>query len=420
MLILLLQIGVLLAVAVALGWLAARLGLPAIVGEIMAGVLLGPSLLGRLAPGFSKWLLPRQPDQMHLLGAVAEIGVLLLVAITGAHIDLDLICRKRREIALVSSGSVLLPLALGFVLGFVLPASLIGGHANRVAFSLFIGVAVAVSALPVIAKTLLDMGLIHRNVGQLIIGSAAVSDIIGWLLLSMVSAMVTRGLRIGVVLESVGYLGVVLAAVVLARLLIKRALRSSGGSAERKLSLSAIVVMTMLFAAATQALSMEPILGAFLCGVLIGSLSSNYRRTLDSMRSFVMASLVPIYLAMAGLQVDLATLFNPTGLAAGVLTLLVAIGAKFVGGYLGARAGRLDHIEALAIGAGLNARGVVEIVLASVGLQLGILTGASYTIIVLVAVITSVMAPPVLRRTMGRSVSTVAEVEREREFSVQI
>jgi Kef-type K+ transport system membrane component KefB len=165
---------------------------------------------------------------------------------------------------------------------------------------------------------------------------------------------------------------------------------------------------------------MEPILGAFLCGVLIGSLSSNYRRTLDSMRSFVMASLVPIYLAMAGLQVDLATLFNPTGLAAGVLTLLVAIGAKFVGGYLGARAGRLDHIEALAIGAGLNARGVVEIVLASVGLQLGILTGASYTIIVLVAVITSVMAPPVLRRTMGRSVSTVAEVEREREFSVQI
>lgn len=421
MLVLLLQIGLLLAVAVGLGRLAARLSLPAVVGELTAGVVLGPSLLGNLAPGVSHWLLPRDPEQMHLLSAVAQFGVLLLVAITGAHIDLGLLSRKRRAITCVSAGSVLLPLALGFALGFVLPGSLMGAASDRVTFALFMGVAVAVSALPVIAKTLLDMGLLHRNVGQIIIGSAAVSDIIGWLLLSMVSAMATFGLRLGVVVESVGYLLLVLTSTAfLARPLIRRILRPVEHSAGRELSLSIIVVLIVLSAAGTHALGMEPILGAFLCGIVIGSLGSESRRSLDSMRAFVMATLAPLFLATAGLQVDLSALGDPQVLLAGAVTLVVAIGAKFAGGYLGGRVGRLERAEALAVGAGLNARGVVEIVLASVGLRLGVLTSASYTIVVLIAVVTSVMAPPILRRTTGRMAKTTAEVERELEFTAQL
>jgi len=421
MLVMLLQIGLLLGVAVGLGRLAARLSLPAVVGELTAGVVLGPSLLGNLAPGVSNWLLPRNPEQMHLLGAIAQLGVLLLVGITGAHVDLGLLSRRRRAITWVSAGSVLLPLALGFALGLVLPGSLMGKAGDRPTFALFMGVAVAVSALPVIAKTLLDMGLLHRNVGQIIIGSAAVSDIIGWLLLSMVSAMATFGLRMGVVVESVGYLLLVLAVTAfVARPLIRRILRPVERSEARELSVSVIVVLIVLSAAGTHALGMEPILGAFLCGIVIGSLGSESRRSLDSMRAFVMATLAPLFLATAGLQVDLSALRDPQILVAGAATLLVAIGAKFAGGYLGGRAGRLERSEALAVGAGLNARGVVEIVLASVGLRLGVLTSASYTIVVLVAVVTSVMAPPILRRTTGRMVKTTAEIEREREFTAQL
>jgi len=137
------------------------------------------------------------------------------------------------------------------------------------------------------------------------------------------------------------------------------------------------------------------------------------------MRPFVMAVLAPIFLATAGLQVDLSALKSPKILLAGLATLAVAIGAKFVGGYLGARVGRLSGNEALAIGAGLNARGVVEIVLASVGLRIGVLTSGSYTIVVLVAVVTSVMAPPILRRTAARMPLTSTEIEREREFATQ-
>jgi Kef-type K+ transport system membrane component KefB len=132
-----------------------------------------------------------------------------------------------------------------------------------------------------------------------------------------------------------------------------------------------------------------------------------------------MAVLAPLFLATAGLQVELGALRDPVTLGAALVTLAVAVAAKFVGGYLGARMGRLDHDHALAIGAGLNARGVVEIVLASVGRDLGILNSASYTVIVLVAVVTSVMAPPILRRTTGRMPVTAGESLREREHSVQ-
>lgn len=417
MLVFLLQVSLLLAVAALLGRLAVRLHLPPVVGELTAGVVLGPSLLGNVAPDVSHWLLPRDPDQMHLLSAVAQLGVLFLVAITGAHIDLGLLRRKRRAIGLVSVGSVLLPLVLGVGLGYVLPDSLLGAEADRTTFALFIGVAVAVSALPVIAKTLLDMGLLHRNVGQVIVGAAAVSDIVGWLLLSIVSAMVTWGLRLGVVLESVGYLILVLAvAALVARPLARRVLRPAEHPSTSGFNLTAIVVLIILSAAGTHALGMEPILGAFLCGIVVGSLGTANRRALDSMRTFVMATLAPLFLATAGLQVDLSALARPPVLLAAVVTLLVAIGAKFAGSYLGARLGRLDHHEGLAIGAGLNARGVVEIVLASVGLRLGVLTSASYTVIVLVAVVTSVMAPPILRYATRRVSTTTAEVEREREF----
>lgn len=419
LLVLLTQIGALLILATGLGRLALRLGLPAVVGELLAGMIVGPSLLGNVAPAVSDWLLPRDPEQMHLLGAISQLGVLLLVGITGAHIDLSLLRRKRVAIGWVSAGSVLLPLALGVGLGFLLPASVMGEDGDRPTFALFIGVAIAVSALPVIAKTLMDMRLLHRNVGQVIIGAAAVSDILGWLLLSIVSAMATAGFRLVVVAESVGFLLIVLAITVfLARPLMGRLLRPIERSANPgEMGIAAVVVMIVLSAAGTHALKMEPILGAFLCGIVIGSLGPANRRFLEALRPFVMAVLAPLFLATAGLQVDLSALKDLSVLGAGLITLAVAVGAKLVGGYAGARMGKLGHDESLAIGAGLNARGVVEIVLASVGLSIGVLNTASYTIVVLVAVVTSVMAPPLLRRTTNRITQTTTEIERERHYA---
>lgn len=452
MLVFLLQIGVLIAIAALLGRVATRLGLPAVVGELSAGVVLGPSLFGRVLPGLSGWLLPRTPEQNHLLSATAQIGALALVGVAGAHLDVAALRRRSALIGTVSAASVLLPLSLGVGLGFVLPASLHGAHGGRGTFALFIGVAMAVSALPVIAKTLFDMGLLHRDVGQLIIGAAAVSDVAGWLLLSIVAATATGGGHPSVVFRSAGYLAAVLAfTVLLARPLAKAALRlvrsaeragdrvgdrdalgdtagATDSAAARDTAVATeragagagtaiLFVLIMLAAAGTQALSLEPILGAFLCGIVIGSLGSRDRALLEPLRGFTMSVLAPLFFASAGLQVDLGTLGDHKVLFAGLAMLAIAVSAKYAGGYAGARLGGVTHREAQAVGAGLNARGAVEIVLATVGLQLGVLTVAAFTLVVMLAVVTSLMAPPLLRRAMREIEVTPLEVAREREFA---
>ncbi|MBB5956926.1 Kef-type K+ transport system membrane component KefB [Saccharothrix tamanrassetensis] len=419
MLIFLLQLTVLLGVAFALGKLAARFNLPAVVGELAAGVLLGPSLLAHAIPPLSDWLFPADPNQIHLLDAVGQLGVLLLVGFTGMHIDMKLVRRKGRTAAWVSAGGLFIPLALGVGVGLVLPADLLGGErGEHLVFALFLGVAMCVSAIPVIAKTLLELKLLHRNIGQLTISAAAVDDIVGWSLLSVVSAMATTGLRAGHVALTVGSLvAVLLVAVLVGRPLVKAGLTVANKSEDAGVTVAVVVLLLLASAAGTHALGLEPILGTFLCGILLGTSGLLNRTKLAPLRTFVMAVLAPIFFATAGLRMDLTLLAEPAVLLAALAVLAIAIGGKFVGAYLGARLSRLTHWEGLALGAGLNARGVIEVIVAMVGLRLGVLTTAGYTIIVLVAVVTSLMAPPMLRYAVRRIEVTDEERERERTFA---
>ncbi|MFE5504613.1 cation:proton antiporter [Amycolatopsis japonica] len=420
MLLFLLQLGLLLGLAFALGRLAIRLKMPAVVGELTAGVLIGPSVLAHLAPGLSAWLLPHDATQLNLLDAVGQLGVLLLVGITGMHMDLKLVRRKGGPAAWTSAGGLLVPLGLGVGLGFVLPASLIPAGTDRAVFALFLGVAMGVSAIPVIAKTLLEMRLLHRDIGQLIVSAAAVDDIVGWLLLSVVSALAVTGLVAGQVAFSIaGLLVVLVLTVVAGRPLVNASLRLASRSSEQGPGIATVVVLLLLAAAGTHAIGMEPVLGTLLCGILIGSSKHADLARLAPLRTIVLAVLTPIYFATAGLRMDLTALRDPAVLGSAVLVLAVAVIGKFAGAYLGARVGRLSHWEGLALGSGLNARGVIQVIVAIVGLRLGVLTTATYTIIVLVAIVTSLMAPPTLRRAVGRIAVTEEERVREKGFHVQ-
>lgn len=410
-----LAIGLLLGAALVLGTVARRFGLPAVVGELCAGVLLGPSVIGHLAPGVSAWLLPRDPAQMHLIDAVGQVGVLLLVGITGINIDMKLLRRRAGTAMWVSASALLLPLASGVAIGFVLPAELVAAGTDRTAFAAFVGVAMCVSAIPVIAKTLLEMRLLHRDIGQMIISTATVDDIVGWMLLSVVSAMATVGVRTGQVLLSLGYLvAVVLFCLFVARPLVGSLLRLSVRAKEPGVTVTVAVLVVLGLAAGTQALRMEAIFGALLGGMLVGSSKWLDRERLAPLRTFVMAVLAPLFFATAGLRMDLTALAQPVVLGSALLVLGVAVAGKFVGAYVGARSARLGHWDAVALGAGLNTRGVIEVVIAIVGLQLGVLTTAMYTIVVLVAIVTSVMAPPMLRYAARRIVVTDEETRRER------
>ncbi|MEF9904736.1 cation:proton antiporter [Streptomyces sp. P9-A2] len=411
----LLQIGVLLGTAVLLGRLAQRLGMPAVAGELCAGVLLGPSLLAPLAPGLAAWLLPQRPGPMHLLDAVGQLGVLLLVGVTGMGVDLGLVRRKGKAALLVSAGGLVVPLVCGAAAALAIPATLLVDGVDRTVFALFTGVALCVSALPVIARTLLDMGLLHRDIGQLTIGASLVDDLAGWLLLSVVSAMATTGVHGPDVLWSVASLAAFLAcARFVGGPLVRRALRWSARSGGGDSVPAVCTVLILLGAAAGHALHMEAVIGAFLVGVLIGSCAEFDRERAAPLRVVAVTVLAPLFFATAGLRIDLTALVRPEVAGSALLVLFVAVAGKYAGVYAGARAGRLGHWEGLALGAGMNARGVIGVIIAMVGLRLGVLTAEMYTIVVLVAIVTSVMAAPLMRLAVRRMPVTAEERLRER------
>jgi Kef-type K+ transport system membrane component KefB len=244
-----------------------------------------------------------------------------------------------------------------------------------------------------------------------------VTDAVGWFLLSVVSAMAVGGVHGGRVAVTIGALiGFVLAAALLGRPLVRWLFKLAGRSSDSGPSVATAVVVILGGAASTQALGLEAVFGAFVAGALIGApgmgeVVSPVR--LASLRTFVLWVGAPIFLATAGLRMDLTALRQPTVLVSALVVLAVAILGKFAGAYLGGRLSRLSPRECLALGAGMNARGVVEVVVALAGLRLGVLTPATYTIIVLVAVVTSLMAPPLLRRAMAGIDATAAEGLRE-------
>ncbi|HEX8094415.1 cation:proton antiporter [Jatrophihabitans sp.] len=405
LLVFLIQLGALLALALALGRLAARVGLPAVVGELLTGVLVGPSLLGHLAPGLWHWLFPSSAPQANMINAVAQVGVLLLVGLSGMHVDLGLIRRRGATAVRISLGGLLIPLVLGVSLGTVLPATMRSAGTDRATFACFLGVAMCVSAIPVIAKTLLDMKLLHRDVGQLTLAAGAVDDAVGWCLLSVVSAMAIGGVhgwRIALTVAEI--LAFLIAAAFIGRPVARALFTLAGRSSDQGPGVAVAVAMIIGGAATTQALGLEPAFGAFVAGMLLSA--TRVRQVIDParlapLRTFVLWVGAPVFLATAGLRMDLASLAHPTVLLSALIVLSVAVLGKFAGAYLGARLSRLSAREGFALGAGMNARGVVEVVVAMAGLRLGVITTSTYTIIVLVAVVTSVMAPPLLRRAMA-------------------
>lgn len=409
-----LQLVLLLAAARGLGALAQRFNQPRVVGELSAGVILGPSIFGRLLPDVAGYVFPGGEVESALILAIAWLGIVLLLVVTGFETDLGLLRRLGAPAVSLSTGSLVVPLLLGFGVGWIMPDTFWGGEANRLGFSLFIGVALSISALPVIAKIMVEMDLMRRNVGQLTIAAAMANDLVGWLLLGAVVGIFTAG-TIDISGLSITLLSVVAFLVLgltvgqrLADVVLRRA-RASGGFGAA-LSMTLLVVFTL--GAITQALGVEAVLGALIGGIILGR--SRYQRQ-DVKRSIEVLSnavFAPIFFATAGLYVDLAVLLEPTAILWAAIVLAVAAAAKLIGSFLGGRLAGMSKVESLAAGIGLNARGAMEIVLATIGLSLGALNETSYAIIVLLAVATSTTAPPLLRPVLRRLQPAPEEAER--------
>jgi Kef-type K+ transport system membrane component KefB/nucleotide-binding universal stress UspA family protein len=414
-LIFLVQIVLLLVTARLLGQVCRRFGQPAVVGELAAGVLLGPSVLGSVAPGVFDWIFPAGAVQSGMLFTVGWLGVILLLVVTGFETDLALIARLGKAAVLVTAGSLLVPFAFGLGGGYLAPDSLLGDEAERSVFALFLAAALTISSLPVIAKILSELQLLRRNFGQLTLAVAMANDVIGWVLLGLIAGLAGSGrLDLGKLAMTIGGLVVFLGlAVAIGQRIVDAVLHQMR---RRDVGIGGWVTMAVAIAlglgAITQALGVEAVLGAFIAGILLGRSRYARHEVEEQLETFTVAILAPIFFATAGLRVDLSLLGDPEIAFWALVVLAIASISKFLGSMIGARLSGLASREGMALGTALNARGALEIVIATVGLSLGVLNDASYTIVVIMAIVTSLMAPPMLRWLVRGWVGTPEEQER--------
>lgn len=401
-LLLLVQIALLLIVARIGAEISKRFGLPAVVGELAAGIALGPSLLGHFAPGAFEALFPHDAAQFHLLEAVGTIGMVLLLLLTGLETDLRLLRNLGRAALIASAMGMVLPFASGFALGMFMPDAYLANADRRTLYSFFLATAMAISAMPVIAKILMDLDLTKRNIGVVILSAGVVDDTAGWLILSLIAGAASSGeVRVAGLVNTLLLTAAFLALMAFVVYPLAKWLTAQATRRARTSDSDMVVVLTITFlcAAATEWIGVHAVFGAFVCGTLFKQVPQLEAGTVHGLETFVHSVLAPIFFGIVGLKVDLWTLDGGGMLA---LVLAVACLGKLVGCTLGSVWGGLRFWEGLSIAVAMNARGAMELVVASIGLSLGILNQEMYSIIVVVAVATSFLAPIGLRLTIRK------------------
>jgi len=409
----LLQLSIVLSVVLAFGGLFRRLGQPAVVGEIFAGVLLGPSGLGFIAPDVFAALFP--PGRTQILGSIAWLGSVFLLFAAGMEVDVDLLKQKRRVVFFTSLFAIAVPFALGLGFGFVLPESYLVDPARRWIFAFFMATAMSISAIPLVAKVLMDLDLLRLAVGQVIIGAAVVNDIVGWIFFATLLSLMTGGVLGGGSVLSVVALTLAFAgfSLTLGRRLMRwlfSTIHSFGVAREGVLGVA--LLTAFVCAAFTQWIGIHAVFGAFLAGAMIGATGDIKNKLHWSLRDFVFYLFAPLFFASMGFRVDFAANFDAP-LVLGMIA--IACAGKSVGAAAGALAGGLARREVVSVGFGLMPTGAMGLILAFLALENGLIKENVFVGLTAVAIVTSWLSGPLLQ--WSRSSDRIAAASRAAERS---
>src|SRR5579862_4467311 len=412
------QIVVLLVVGRLLGELMQQLRQPPVIGQLIAGLLLGPSIFGALAPGAFQALFPSDPTHKAMLEGISQLGIVLLLLMTGMETDLTVFRDARRSAVGISICGILVPFICGCTLGALLPDAMLPSTSKRIITALFLGVALSISSVKIVALVVRDLGFLRRTVGQVIIASSILDDTIGWVIVAVTFGLALHGAVDFAALTRMllGTACFLALAFTLGRRWVYRLLRWSNDNLQSELaSVTVVVVIAAVLALATSAIGVHLLLGAFVAGILIGQSPLLTRRIQAPLRGLIIALFMPVFFALAGLTADLRALAGEGLYLTGGLILVASFG-KFLGAFLGGRIGGLTYAESFAVGCGMNARGSTEIIVASIGLSMGALDQRFFTAIVAMAVVTTFAMPPMLRWALHRLPLTEEERSRiERE-----
>jgi Kef-type K+ transport system membrane component KefB len=390
----LLAMVVVIAAARALGAVFRAIGQPAVIGEVIAGIMLGPSLLGRISPAAQSFVLP-QEIAPHL-GVVAQVGVLLFMFLVGLELDTSLLRKRSHATLAISHTSIVVPFLMGAALSLLLYPSLSPSGVSFTNFSLFLGLSLSITAFPVLARILSDRGIQRSQLGVVAIACAAIDDASAWCLLAVVVGIVRSAAANSLVTIALTAAYVAFMAFVVRPLAVKLVRRAelveragSGGTA-------LVFVALLVSALVTEAIGIHALFGAFLLGAVIphdSALSNDIRHRLEE---FVVVVLLPAFFALTGMRTEMGLLSTTTDWLFAGLILLVACAGKFGGAMLSARFTGFGWRDASMLGALMNTRGLMELVVLNIGLDLGVITPRLFAMLVIMAVVTTLMTSPLL------------------------
>jgi Kef-type K+ transport system membrane component KefB len=372
------------------------LGQPQVVGEMLAGILLGPSLLGAVAPASFAQLFP--PATLGHLTALSEFGLIVYMLVIGSSIDTGMFKVNRHAIVLISHTSVVLPFVLGATLSLYLYPRLADDSVSFVGFSLFMGVAMSITALPVLARILTERNLLETHLGASAITCAVVDDCTGWCVLAAVLTVVSRRAAMPVWATIAGTAAFVTLMTLVARRFLARALRrpaASGVGQDRIVTLA--VCLALASALVTDWLGIHPLFGAFLCGAILPR--SSLAELASRLRSFAESLLLPIFFALTGLRMSVHLLEGGEMWFYCGLVVLLAVSGKLLGCAIAGRVSGMGWADSVSIGVLMNTRGLMELVVLNIGFDLGIISPPLFAIMVIMALATTAMAAPLLAAT---------------------
>lgn len=415
---LLISLGLLLGTARLFGELVQRWHQPSVVGEILAGIVLGPTVLGQLAPGFSAAIFPPEGSVAIFLDGFTTLAITLFLLVAGMEVDLSTVWKQGGTALRVGFTGIVIPFAIGGLLAYVSPQSLgMQVGADKTVFALFFATAISISALPVIVKTLMDLDLYRSDFGMVVVAACVLNDLIGWMIFALILGLAGAGdpnalpiyATIGLTL---GFTAVVLT---VGRWSFDRVLPWLQAHTDGLGGVLAFSMTLALFGAAfTEWIGIHAILGSFLVGVAIGDSSHLREETRMVMERFISYIFAPLFFASIGLRVNFVDNFD---LPLILLILVIATVAKLAGGLLGARWSGMPRRESWAVGFAMNARGAMEIILGLLALRAGLIRTRLFVALVVMALVTSMISGPLLQILLNRrKIKTVANLLTDSRF----
>ena len=399
----LVQLFVLLTTAKILGHLFLRAGFPALAGEILTGILLGPTVLGRVFPAAQSFLFPPAPVQQNMLETVSWIGVLFLLLVTGFEVSVSSVWKQGKQAVIIGTVGVILPVLLGCLVFWWLPDRYWGANSSRLTFTLFLSTAAAISAIAVIAKTLHDMDILKSDLGLTTLSAFVVNDILGWLIFTLVFGLATH------TSESLGKLLLVFLLIILFGAVCLTVGSRFVGMLTRTIkktllpqpatTLTLITCLALCCGAVTQWIGVHPILGFFFAGIMAGNASEVSERTRETITQIVHAVFVPIFFASIGLKIDFLAHVDAFEVA---LYLGVAVGGKFVGAWVGAVLSGMSRQDSISMGIAHIAGGPMEIILGMLALEMKLISEGVFVGIVTAALSSAIAVGPLFAWSIGR------------------